>query len=425
MDLRNIKSEKVTNVIYISYDGMTDQLGQSQVLPYLSGLTKKGFKFHLISFEKEDKFKVNRDLIMSICDMEGIDWFPMKYTKRPPILSSIFDVIQMNRECKKIIKKQRSENKPIKLIHARGSYLTSIVALKMKLKYHLKYIFDMRGFWADERVEGGLWNLDKIHYKLIFNYFKRKELEFIQHADCVITLTESAKNIITNWQKKKTIGNNPIKTIPCCADLNHFKFDRISREECEILKVKMDIKEKEIVIGYLGSIGTWYMLDEMLHFFSIATQKHNNLKLLFITNDDIAPIKIKVKSKNIDVKRVIFVSATREEVPKYLKLCDYSLFFIRPSFSKQGSSPVKHGECLGMGLSVICNSHIGDLDLIASEGNFSFVIDLNNIEQSVMNFNFSKLTDEQRCQNREIAIKHYDLNQGIDKYYSIYKSVLN
>ena len=39
------------NVLYISYDGMTDPLGQSQVLPYLSGLSKEGYSFHLISFE--------------------------------------------------------------------------------------------------------------------------------------------------------------------------------------------------------------------------------------------------------------------------------------------------------------------------------------------------------------------------------------
>ena len=43
---------KSKNILYLSYDGMTDPLGQSQVLPYLIGLTKEGFTFHIISFEK-------------------------------------------------------------------------------------------------------------------------------------------------------------------------------------------------------------------------------------------------------------------------------------------------------------------------------------------------------------------------------------
>jgi hypothetical protein len=425
VDVNKISNMDLTHVLYISYDGMTDPLGQSQVLPYLSGLSKEGFKFHLISFEKEEKYKIHREHIQAICDRDGIVWHPLKYTKKPPIISSVIDLIKMNNESNKIIKNQLKTREPIKLVHARGAYLTSLIAQKMKLKYNLRYIFDMRGFWADERVEGGLWDIKKPHYKLIFNYFKKKELEFIQNSDCIITLTKSAEKIILNWELEKGIGNNFVKTIPCCADLDHFKYDIIPLEETKKLKYKLNLKEEEIVIGYLGSIGTWYMLDEMLMFFSIATQNNNNLKLLFITNDEFEPIKTLVRSKNIDLNRIVFVSATRKEVPTYLKLCDYSLFFIRPTFSKQGSSPVKHGECLGMGLSVICNSNIGDLDLISKESNLNFIIDLNNLQQSVLTFNFSKLKDEQRYQNREIAIAHYDLIKGIEKYNSIYKSLIN
>ena len=34
--------DEVKKVLYLSYDGMTDSLGQSQVIPYLLGLVKKG-----------------------------------------------------------------------------------------------------------------------------------------------------------------------------------------------------------------------------------------------------------------------------------------------------------------------------------------------------------------------------------------------
>ena len=42
-------------VLYITYDGMTDPLGQSQVLPYLVGLSEKGYKFTILSFEKKER----------------------------------------------------------------------------------------------------------------------------------------------------------------------------------------------------------------------------------------------------------------------------------------------------------------------------------------------------------------------------------
>lgn len=45
------------NILYISYDGMTDPLGQSQVLPYIINLNKENYNFHLVSFEKPDRLK--------------------------------------------------------------------------------------------------------------------------------------------------------------------------------------------------------------------------------------------------------------------------------------------------------------------------------------------------------------------------------
>ena len=41
------------NTLFLSYDGMTDSLGQSQVLPYLVGLSKHNYHITIISFEKD------------------------------------------------------------------------------------------------------------------------------------------------------------------------------------------------------------------------------------------------------------------------------------------------------------------------------------------------------------------------------------
>ena len=79
----------VKQVLYLSYDGMTDPLGQSQVLPYIIGLTQKGYRFHLISFEKPDRFKLHKEEIFKICKVNNITWVPLLYTKRPPLLSTI------------------------------------------------------------------------------------------------------------------------------------------------------------------------------------------------------------------------------------------------------------------------------------------------------------------------------------------------
>jgi hypothetical protein len=39
-------------ILYLTYDGLNDPLGQSQILPYLEGLAEKGYGITVISFEK-------------------------------------------------------------------------------------------------------------------------------------------------------------------------------------------------------------------------------------------------------------------------------------------------------------------------------------------------------------------------------------
>ena len=49
-------SNRAKRILFISYDGMTDPLGQSQVIPYLQGLSKHGYEIFLLSCEKKQAF---------------------------------------------------------------------------------------------------------------------------------------------------------------------------------------------------------------------------------------------------------------------------------------------------------------------------------------------------------------------------------
>ena len=130
------------NILYISYDGLTDPLGQSQILPYILGLSKKGYAFTIISAEKSSIFDSRKKQIEKICKESNIDWRPINYTKTPPILSTIYDVRIINNLAFKLYKE-----KSFYAVHCR-SYISAIVGRKMQQKLGVKFIFDMRGFWA-------------------------------------------------------------------------------------------------------------------------------------------------------------------------------------------------------------------------------------------------------------------------------------
>src|SRR5688572_19795389 len=85
------------NVLYLSYDGLTDSLGQSQILPYLIGLASQGFSITILSFEKEHRFLSEKENVSRQCHDQGITWIPLRYHKNPPVLSTVYDVMTLQR----------------------------------------------------------------------------------------------------------------------------------------------------------------------------------------------------------------------------------------------------------------------------------------------------------------------------------------
>jgi glycosyltransferase involved in cell wall biosynthesis len=401
----------------MSYDGMTDPLGQSQVIPYLKGLSALGYRFSLISFEKPDRYGKFGAGIAALLQENNIDWHPLMYTKRPPVLSTIYDAWRMRRLAFKL-----HAQKQFDIVHCR-SYISALVGLAMKKKYGTRFLFDMRGFYADERVDGGLWNLSSPLYKAVYDFFKGKEIEFLTYADYTISLTENGKGVIHSWQH---VPNQPvpIQVIPCCADLDKFSPQNVDHTKLSQLKTKLGISSSDYVMSYLGSVGTWYMLDEMLDFFKCLMEKKPNAKFLFITNEPPALVLDRAAEKQLPADRFIVTPAPSPMVPTYLSLSQVSFFFIKPVFSKRASSPTKQGEIMGMGIPHICNGGVGDVDEIVKDTNAGFLVEGFTNEAYHKAIDKLLVTKLNPDEIRQGAFKYYSLTKGVDNYNSVYCKLL-
>ncbi|RDC64107.1 glycosyltransferase family protein [Adhaeribacter pallidiroseus] len=120
-----------SSVLFISYDGMTDPLGQSQVLPYLAGLSKLGYDITLLSCEKPDRFRKNKSLIEEITQTSNIDWQPISFTANPPILAKYYDLYRLK---KKAFELQKVKH--FSIIHCR-SYVSAAIGLQLKKNLRL------------------------------------------------------------------------------------------------------------------------------------------------------------------------------------------------------------------------------------------------------------------------------------------------
>lgn len=404
-------------ILFISYDGMTDPLGQSQVIPYLQGLSKKGFQFHLLSCEKPEAYEKNNESVKKLLDGYSIEWHPIPYTKKPPVLSTLKDLINLRKKARQI-----HQQHAIDMVHTRPG-IPALIGLMMKRKYGIKFLHDIREFYAASRVEGGIWNIKNPVFRIIYNYFKKKEKEEIELCDGIICLTHAAEKITKALPEyRKAI---PLKVIPCSADLELFDPSAIDMQRQLQLKKELGIGQNDFVVSYLGSIGGWYMTNEMMRFCKLLSDKKPGTKFLFISPHLHDIIAAEAAKHNLPAENIIVKHAKRTEVPLLLSLSNYSLFFIKPCYSKLSSSPTKHGEIMAMGIPVITNSGVGDVKEIVEKYHSGFVVD------EFTNEAFSTIVSQMLAKTyvnntgiRNGAKEIYSLQKAVADYTEIYQSIL-
>lgn len=393
--------EKIRS-LYISYDGLLEEIVPSQVVPYLRGLTEGGKNIILLTFEKKQLIAKRREELCKIeADLkkQGIEWRWLRYHKRASLIATSFDVILGTAYAAYLV-----VARGIRIVHAR-SVVPAAMCIIPKL-LGAKFIFDTRGILADEYVGGGQWKEGEFKF-LLTKFFERLCLKM---ADCVIVLTQRHRRYLLDMErfKKRDIS---VRVIPCCVDLDRFRYGGPGNTG-------------EYVFTYLGKIGTHYMFEEMMDFFKFALGALPNSKFMIITQSDTGQLPDICSRKGIDQGAVIVRKPGFGEIPSLIARSYAGIFFINPH-RKFGSSPIKLGEFLSCGIPVIINSGIGDTEELVSSNRVGVVArnfnsdDYGRIIKELTELKKDPSGLSQRC--RQTAEKFLSLKLGTDKYREIYR----
>jgi hypothetical protein len=327
---------KNRNILYISFDGLLDPLGQSQIVPYVDHISKFG-NLTLISLEKYFRVRSLKKINKSF------DWVYFYFTKKYKLISKFYDFTKILIYSIYICKK-----KNIDIVHCRG-HLPAIIAFVLKKIYGIKFIFDFRGFWIDERVDNGSINKNLFLDNFLYKILKKLEKILLNNSDAFIFLTQFAANEIKKRVKKKLL----FKIIPCATDYNFFKEE--NRKKNEFSKKKY--------LCYLGSLGGVYLLDEMLNFYYYLNKFDNRYRFLFITNNpEILKKNFFYCNNKLFKKNIVIRNLHRKQIPNFLQSCDYAISFIRPTWARKSSFPTKIAEFLSMNLPIIYNYGLNGVD---------------------------------------------------------------
>lgn len=404
--------------MFISYNGMLDPLGQSQVIPYLRELAKRGASVTLLSFERDSAFDdegKRRCLeLRSQLALESIDWHWLRYHQRPSLPATVYDVLAGTRYAQRLVRKHR-----IEMVHAR-SHIPATIGLALKRRFGIKMIFDIRGLMAEEYLDADHWSEQGIPFRLT----KKMERRMLAKADAVVTLTKKIWPVIREWPGLR--GRDVVhEVIPCCADLEKFKFsesERIKRRD------ELGLRDRFVLV-YSGSIGGWYQSDKMADFFVRLLKERPDAYFLWLTTGDAAIVEKLMKGRGVSQNHYSVKRVESAEVSSFLSAADAGIAFYKPGFSKLATSPVKVTEYLACGLPFVINSGIGDSDRLATdEGVGSLVHKFEDAEydKSIKTIlDLSARPEETRARSRAIAEKFFSLEGvGGRLYARLYERVL-
>jgi glycosyltransferase involved in cell wall biosynthesis len=405
-------------VLFISYNGMLEPLGQSQVIPYLKELSQLGTRFTLVSYEREQAYspagRQECEALRHELSGAGIEWLRLRYHKTPSLPATAYDVVAGIRQVSRLMRQRR-----IDIVHAR-SHIPATIAWRIKRKFGVKMIFDVRGLMADEYVDAAHWQKDSLAYRIT----KRAERQALRSADGIVTLTERIWPIIKVW-----IGgaNHPAhEVIPCCADLEKFNFNLQQRTD---RRKEMGLEDRFVMV-YSGSVGGWYLTEEMADFFASVRKQNPRSFFLWLTLSQPERVNMLMAARGISKEDYAILGVPSREVPSYLSASDAGVAFIKPCFSKLASSPTKFAEFLACGLPLITNTGIGDSDsLVNDERVGALVQDFSEEEYLTAVRAIEKLIAEPepiRRRTREVAERLFDVRRvGVERYTRLYDNVLD
>jgi glycosyltransferase involved in cell wall biosynthesis len=389
------------SVVYLSYDGVAEPLGRSQVLPYVRGLAARGHRIELLTFEK-----TGTPLAFRRALAPGVRWTALRYHRRPSVPATAFDMAVGAAVLALLAILSRAD-----LFHAR-SYVTAAFALPVARMLRVPLLFDTRGFLFDERADAGRWPRDGWLYRRA----KRIEASLFRRSDAITVLTHSMQRYLRQEYPRAAEIRAPIWVIPTCADLALFS---PSGPRDPALAPSLDGAR---VLAYLGAFGAWYLAEDMARFYLAWRRVVGHARFLVISTHSPEAIRRLLAEAGV-VDELVHVEAPYAHVPEMLRWSEAGVFFFPAVFSKRGSAPTKLGEALGCGLPV-ATTPIGDIeDLLRGEPAGVVVRSLDDagLERAAAALSAAALRPEVRQAARGLAERWFSLDAGISAYDALYR----
>ena len=390
-------------VLYLSYTGLLEPLGRSQILPYLERLSER-YSIVLVTFEKPENVCRNCDVdeLREICASHNIVWLFHRYHRTPRIPATVWDVAVLVSTVRRLF-----ASGCIHMIHSRG-YVAAVGAYLAKKTQGIRFLFDMRGLWPREMVAAGTLRKDSLTFRALMGM----EKALVANASAIVALTEvSAMHIRAAYPET---SQTLFAVIPTCVELERFKCRRSP--------------PKLFTVGVMGSVSSGlYRLDSLFLLFRLTQKAIHNSRLKIVTMDRHAFVLAEARKNGINTSCVIVESAKPQCVGVAIADMSFGALFYRGGIGQSGSLPTRLAEFLASGIPVMANRSMCFATEVVEKHGVGVVVDsLDAVSLERGLASMVALLDDpavaQRC--RAVAESEFSVDSGAERYGRVYEHVL-
>lgn len=397
--------------MYLTFDGVLEPVGSSQVLRPVMELASAGLQYTLVSLEKADDLadRGRLERVRGALAELGVVWVTGHYrTGGAGAMAS---------NVSRLFRMAAPYARRADLLHARA-HLGATVALGLRAAVGVPYLFDVRGLWVDDLHEQRRWITDARTLRAA----KAVERRLICGAAGIVCLTQLLCDDIRAGAFGPFPESRPVRCIPTVADFDDFRRDGPTDRVPVEIRRRLDGKT---VIAHIGALNSSYNTDAGLALTKYAMDMHPEVHLLCLTRQQ-AEMHAACSRSGIPASRVTITSAGHEDMSQWLRLVDWCLLILNSPYAKRGSMPTKLAELFAAHVRPIqfgCNEEVSYWVKTAGGGIVLPSLRNNDLLQGAKQLVETRDADALE-HARNSTITHFGLRSATEKYIDVIQRAL-
>jgi glycosyltransferase involved in cell wall biosynthesis len=304
------------------------------------------------------------------------------------------------------------------ILHAATNYWNGIAALYAAKYLKIKSIYEVRVLWEDTSTV----SKPELKGSDLLKMIQVQEKKIFDEADKIITINNSLKDrLIING-----VDGDKIEVVYNGVDTNTFSPNSSSREN---LRVKHNIQNEDIVIGYIGTLSNYEGLNYILECMKQLIEESYQIKFLVIGDgpykNDMMNLITQYKLEN----EVICLNKMKHsKVFEYYNMIDIIIYPKKKCDLCNSTSGNKILEAMSMGKPIIA-SELEAFKEIITDGENGILCEPDNLNDLISKTKLLIQDDELRTKIGENArnwvVTNRQWTDSAEKMKAIYNSFLH